>query len=180
MAKEIEKGARAADISGQTVDAWKKVAEQSEWWMSQADIQDLLRNGKVLYLTHLTKEGWPMVTPMFYCMLGDDLYTTTVKGRIKEIAYRRDNRMSASLSREDISLTTEQALTIKGRAEIVEDDAIVRRAVQGYVDKYWSGFSKQEQDRYFNTLYTKDRVAIRLVAEKIISWDVGKMEKARR
>ena len=180
MAKEIEKGARAADISGQTVDAWKKVAEQSEWWMSQADIQDLLRNGKVLYLTHLTKEGWPMVTPMFYCMLGDDLYTTTVKGRIKEIAYRRDNRMSASLSREDISLTTEQALTIKGRAEIVEDDAIVRRAVQGYVDKYWGGFSKQEQERYFNTLYTKDRVAIRLVAEKIISWDVGKMEKARR
>lgn len=179
MAERMAKGERAADIPGQTVDAWKKVHEQAEWWMSPEDIKDLLHTGTVLYLTHLTKDGWPMVTPMFYCMLGDDLYTSTVKGRIKEIAYRRDNRTSASVSREEITLTKEQALTVKGRAEIIEDREIVAKVCRGYVDKYWSKFSPKEQEDYFNTLYTPDRVAIRIIPDKIISWDVGKMQRKK-
>ena len=164
MAEERPQQTRSADIPG----------------MSPEDIKDLLRHGKVLYLTHLTREGWPMVTPMFYCMIGEELYTSTVRGRVKEIAYRRDNRMSASLSREDTTLATEQALTIKGRAQILEDEDAVRRVCQGYVDKYWGGFSKREQERYFQTLYTKDRLAIKLIPEKIMSWDVAKLEYHKR
>lgn len=167
----------AADIPGDTVDAWKQTHNQPQLWMSQEDIDSLLRTGKVLYITHLTKEGWPMVTPMFYCMLGKEIYTTTVKGRTKEIAYRRDNRMSASLSREDLTLANEQALTIKARAEIIENRDLVAKACRGYVEKYWSQFSPAEQEAYFQTLYTKDRVAIRIVPQKIISWDVGKMQR---
>jgi nitroimidazol reductase NimA-like FMN-containing flavoprotein (pyridoxamine 5'-phosphate oxidase superfamily) len=166
---------KAAQLKGETIDSWKNHIPP-EHQMPQEDVQDLLRNGKVMYLTHLTKDGWPMVTPMFYCMLGDEIYTSTVKGRVKEKAYRRDNRISASLSREDLTLVNEQALTIKGRAEIIEDREIVRKVVQGYVDKYWSVFPKDVQERYFNTLYTKDRVAVRIVPEKIITWDVGRMQ----
>lgn len=170
-------GKTAANIPGDAVDAWKQTHKQPELWMSQEDIDNLLRTGKVLYITHLTKEGWPMVTPMFYCMLGDDIYTTTVKGRTKEIAYRRDNRMSAAVSREDLTLANEQALTVKARAEIIEDPDMVAKVCRGYVNKYWSEFSAGDQEAYFRTLYTKDRVAIRIIPEKIVSWDVGKMRR---
>jgi nitroimidazol reductase NimA-like FMN-containing flavoprotein (pyridoxamine 5'-phosphate oxidase superfamily) len=169
--------AKAADIPGDRVDAWKKTHEQKELWMTPEDIDDLLRHGNVLYISHTTKDGWAMVTPMFYCMLGKDIYTSTVKGRSKEIAYRRDNRMSASVSREDLTLVKEQGLTIKGRAEIIEDKDIVSKVCRGYVDKYWKQFTPAEQENYFNTLYTKDRVAVKIVPVKIISWDIARMGK---
>ncbi len=168
---------QAADIPGDRVDAWKKTHEQKELWMTQEDIDDLIKNGKVLYISHMTKDGWAMVTPMFYCMIGKDIYTSTVKGRTKEIAYRRDNRMSASVSREDLSLSKEQGLTIKARAEIVEDKDIVAKVCRGYVDKYWNMFTPAEQEKYFETLYTKDRVAIKINPVKIISWDVARMQR---
>jgi hypothetical protein len=85
--------------------------------------------------------------------------------------------MSASVSREDLTLTNEQGLTIKARAEIIGDPDVVAKAYRGYVDKYWSQFSPAEQEAYFQTPYTKDRVAIRIVPEKIISWDVRKMQR---
>ncbi len=175
-----ETKSKAADISGDRVDSWKKTHEQKELWMTQEDIDDLIRNGKVLYISHMTKDGWPMVTPMFYCMIGKDIYTSTVKGRTKEIAYRRDNRMSASVSREDLSLSKEQALTIKARAEIIEDKDIVAKVCRGYVDKYWNMFTPPEQEKYFETLYTRDRVAIKINPVKIISWDVAKMQSAQQ
>jgi len=177
MAEKAQEKVKAADIPGERVDAWKKTHEQKELWMTQEDIDDLIRHGNVLYISHVTKDGWSIVTPMFYCMLGNDIYTSTVKGRSKEIAYRRDNRMSASVSREDLSLAKEQGLTIKARAHIIEDKDIVAKVCQGYVDKYWNMFTPAEQRKYFETLYTKDRVAIKIVPEKIISWDVARMQR---
>ena len=100
-------------------------------------------------------------------MIGKDIYTSTVKGRTKEIAYRRDDRMSASVCREDLTLVKEQGLTIKGRAEIIEDRDVAAKVCRGYVDKYWSQFTPAEQEGYFKTLYTKDRVAIKIVPVKI-------------
>ncbi len=169
----------AADISGEDVNNWKQTHKQSELWMSREDIDDLLRTGKVLFVTHLTKDGWPMVTPMFYCMLGNEIYTSTIKGRSKEIAYRRDNRMSASVCRQDLTFVREQGLTIKGRAEIDEDRELTARVCRGYVDKYWNEFPKDIQEKYFQLLYTKDRVAVRIVPDKIISWDSTKLAKKR-
>lgn len=168
---------KGAEIAGQDVNAWKQTHKQPELWMSPEDIDDLLHNGKMLYLTHLTKDGWPMVTPMFYCMLGKDIYTSTIKGRSKEIAYRRDNRMSASVNRQDLTLVNEQGLTIKGRAEIIEDPELTTKVCRAYVDKYWKEFPPEAQENYFRALYTKDRVAIRIVPEKIISWDSAKLAK---
>jgi len=168
---------KAADIAGQDVDNWKQTHKQPELWMSPEDIDDLLQTGKVMYITHLTKDGWPMATPMFYCMLGREIYTSTIKGRSKDIAYRRDNRTSASVCREDLTLVKEQGLTIKGRAVIDEDRALAAKVCRGYVEKYWSEFPPDVQEKYFQTLYTKDRVAIRIVPDKIISWDATKMAK---
>ena len=177
MAEKAQGAVKAADIPGDRVDSWKKTHEQKELWMTQEDIDDLIRHGNVLYISHVTKDGWSIVTPMFYCMLGKDIYTSTVKGRSKEIAYRRDNRMSASVSREDLSLAKEQGLTIKARAHIVEDKETVSKVCQGYVDKYWNMFTPAEQEKYFETLYTKDRVAIKINPVKIISWDVARMQR---
>lgn len=160
---------------------WKAAEKVEDYFLAPEEIDDLLRTGNVLYITHTLKGGWPIVTPMFYCMVGKDVYTTTVKGRRKEIAYRRDNRMSASVSREDLNLSNEQGLTIKGRAEIIEDRETVRKVVQGHVDKYWAPkFPPDVQKKYFDALYTKDRVAVRIVPEKIISWDIARMWRGDR
>lgn len=167
------------DMSPERVDQWKAAEKQTDYFMTPEEIDDLLRTGHVLYITHSLKDGWPIVTPMFYCVLGKEVYTTTVKGRRKETAYRRDNRMSASVSREDLNLSNEQALTIKGHAQIIEDREVVRKVCQGYVDKYWAPkFPPDVQKKYFDALYTPDRVAIKIVPDKIISWDIARMSKS--
>jgi nitroimidazol reductase NimA-like FMN-containing flavoprotein (pyridoxamine 5'-phosphate oxidase superfamily) len=176
--KQAAKKDTPLDMNPDRVEQWR-AEKNAESFMSAEEIDDLLRHGNVLYITHTLKDGWPLVTPMLYCVLGKDVYTTTVKGRIKEVAYRRDNRMSASVSREDTTMTNEQAVTIKGRAEIIEDREFVRKVVQGYVDKYWAPkFPPDVQKKYFEALYTKNRVAIKIVPEKIISWDMAKISKA--
>lgn len=155
-------------IDPSLVDKWGDPNKHPETQLSQAQIDKLLAAGREMFITHLTKDGFPMVTVHVYVVLDGVMWSTTVKGRVKASAYKRDPRCGLCISSAGIDLPFAGAMTIKARAEIVEDREIVERVCREHGKRYYS--SAKAQELFFGSLFTPNRVAIRFEVDKIVSW----------
>ncbi len=165
-----------ADLSPQRVDIWNP-ATAVETALTPEEVHELLEEGKELYLSHLPKNGWPMVTVHLYCLLDGEIWTTSVKGRVKVDAFRRDDRTCLCISNGDLTMTRARAVSIKARAHVIEDREVVEKVCRAKAHRYFQ--SQEARQKGFEALFTPHRVAIRFVPEKIISWDVGRLSNRR-
>lgn len=150
------------------VDQWGDPNKHPETQLSKEQIDQLLQAGREMFITHLTKNGWPMVTVHLYCFLDGGMWSTTVRGRVKETAYRRDARCSLCISSSGLRVPFGGGVTIKARAHIVEDREIAERVSRAHARRYYS--SESTQEIFFRTMNTPNRLALRFDIEKIISW----------
>jgi len=155
-------------IDPKLVDQWGDPNKHPETQLSKDEINKLLEAGREVFLSHLTKDGFPMVTVHVYCFIDGVMWSTSVKGRVKEKAYRRDPRCALCISSAGLNLPFGGALTIKARAEVVEDRATVEKVCREHAKRYYS--SPKAQDLFFGTLFTPNRVALRFHFDKIVSW----------
>ncbi len=132
-----------------------------------------MQEGKELYLSHLPKNGWPMVTVHLYCVIDGEIWTTSVKGRVKVDAFRRDDRTCLCISNGDLTMVKARAVSIKAHAQVIEDREVVEKVCRAKANRYFQ--SQEARQKGFEALFTPNRVAIRFVPEKIISWDVGRL-----
>jgi general stress protein 26 len=155
-------------IDPSLVDQWGDPNKHPETQLSQGDLDRLLQAGREMFIAHLTKDGFPIVTVLVYCFLDGDMWSTSVKGRVKEKALRRDPRCSICISSTGLRLPFGGALTIKAHAEVVDDRAIVERVCREQARRYYS--SERAQELFVRTLFTPNRVALHFDIQKIISW----------
>ncbi len=132
------------------------------------EIQMTLEAGREVFLTHLTKVGFPMVTVHVYCLLDGEMWSTTINGRVKSRAYKKDPRCGLCISSSGLSLPFAGAMTIKARAEIVEDPEIVKRVCEEHGRRYYT--SPRAQELFTGSLMTPNRVAIKFHIDKVVSW----------
>lgn len=158
-------------IRPDVVDRWGDPAKHPETAMSREAIDELLATAGELYLSHLTADGFPMVTVHFFCVLDGAVWTTTVRGRAKERAFRRDPRTCLCVSNGDLTLTQTAGLAIKARAQLFEDPAAVRRVCEAQAEKYFPG-DPGRREKFLTTLLTPNRLAIRFEPVKVVSWDL--------
>lgn len=158
-------------IRPDVVDRWGDPAKHPETAMSREGIEELLSTGGELYLSHLTADGFPMVTVHFFVFLDGAVWTTTVRGRAKERAFRRDPRTCLCVSNGDLTMTKTAGMAIKANAQIFEDRDTVRRICEAHAAKYF-GSEPDRRDRFFTSLYTQNRLAIRFEPIKTVSWDL--------
>ena len=158
------------------IDKWGDPAKHPETQLSQDQIDQLIRAGREMFISHLTKDGFPIVTVHLYCLLDGEMWTTTVRGRAKEHAYRRDPRFSICLSTTGLKLPFGGGICIKAHAEIAEDRAIVERVCREHGKRYYS--DEKAQKLLHELLFTPNRLAIRFKPVKTISWvNVGMRQK---
>lgn len=158
-------------IRPDVVDRWGDPAKHPETSMSREGIEELLTSRGELFLSHLTSDGFPMVTVHFFVHLDGAVWTTTVRGRAKEKAFRRDPRTCLCISNGDLTLTKTAGLAIKAHAQIFEDRETVRRICEVHGAKYFPSDSER-REKFFTSLYTSNRLAIRFEPIKIVSWDL--------
>ncbi|MBI4514286.1 MAG: pyridoxamine 5'-phosphate oxidase family protein [Deltaproteobacteria bacterium] len=158
-------------IRPEVVDRWGDPAKHPETTMTAAAIAELLATAGELYLSHHTSDDFPMVTVHFFCVLDGVVWTTTVRGRAKEKAFRRDPRTCLCVSNGDLTMSKTAGVAIKARAQLVEDRDAVRRVCQAQVEKYFPGDRKRQQT-FMAALDTPNRVAVRFEPIKVISWDL--------
>lgn len=155
-------------IDPDIVDKYGDPNKHPENQLTAAEVQMLLEAGREMFLTHLTKVGFPMVTVHVYCLLDGEIWSTTIKGRVKSRAYLKDARCGLCISGSGLTLPFAGAMTIKARAEIVEDPATVKRVCEEHGRRYYS--SPEGQALFTRSLMTPNRVAIRFHVDKVVSW----------
>ena len=85
-------------IDPSLVDKWGDPNKHPETQLSRKQIDSLLHAGREVFVTHLTKDGFPFVTVHVYVLLDGEIWSTSVKGRVKARAYKRDPRCGLCLS----------------------------------------------------------------------------------
>jgi len=169
-------GKRLGTLDPSLVDTWGDPRKHPETQLTQEQIDGLIQNGREGFLSHLTKDGFPIVTVHLYCLLDGGIWSTTVKGRVKERCYRRDPRCSLCLSTTGLKLGFAGGICIKAHAHIEEDRAVVERVCREHARRYFS--NEEGQEAMFRLLFTPNRVAIRFDVIDVISWaNVGAPRK---
>jgi len=158
------------------VDQWGDPRKHPETQLSTEEIEALVRAGREMFISHLTSDGFPIVTVHLYCLRDGEMWTTTVRGRAKERAYRRDPRCSLCLSTTGLKLPFGGGICIKARPEIVADRNIVEEVCAAHSKRYYS--DPEAQEMMHRLLFTPNRLAIRFERLKVISWsNVGARQK---
>jgi len=155
-------------IDPSLVDKWGDPNKHPETQLSKEQIQMVIDAGREVFLSHITKDGFPMVTPHVYCLIDGVIWSTTVRGRVKEKAYRRDPRCALCISTSGLNIPVGGGITIKARAEIVEDRAIIEKVCREHGERYYS--SPRAKELFFGTLFTPNRLAIKFHIDHILSW----------
>jgi PPOX class probable F420-dependent enzyme len=140
--------------------------------MSEAEIQDFLASSRILNLATLGKTGLPHLTAMWYGLVDGEIWLETKAKSQKAVNLRRDPRVTVLIEAGD-SYDQLRGVSIEGRAEIVDDaDALFRVGVSVW-ERYTAPYT-EEAKPLVEAMLTK-RVAIRLVAERMRSWDHRKL-----
>jgi general stress protein 26 len=155
-------------IDPSLVDKWGDPNKHPETQLSPAEQQALLEAGREMFLSHHTRDGFPMVTVHVYCFLDGVMWSTSVKGRVKEAALRRDPRCGVCISSSGLGLPLAGAMALRTRVEVVEDRATVERVCRAHGERYYT--SPRGQELFFRSLFTPNRVALRFTIDKIVSW----------
>jgi hypothetical protein len=177
---------------------------RTQYDLDPADYRELFYNSHECFMAHVSKDGYPMISPMWYVALDDQIYMTTIRDlRQKTAALLRNPKMSVVLT--NFSLPVERvkaalnqvsdfptsiinrylvtcsrienikAILIKAHGEISDDRKLRARVHRALIDKYYANEPAEQRDTIVGAVDTPNRVIIRVVPIKIWHWDLGKM-----
>jgi len=180
---------------------------QTEYDLSPEDYHELFYNSHECFMAHVSKDGYPMVSPMWYAVLDDVIHLTTIKDlRYKTAALMNNPKMSLILTNFSVradqvkdalnkaQITTQvigryllhctrieniQAILIKAKAEISDDRELRARVHRALIDRYYGDSPAAEKAEIVKAVDTPNRVIIKVRPIKIWHWDLGKMVGVR-
>ena len=180
---------------------------QTEYDLSPEDYHELFYNSHECFMAHVSKDGYPMVSPMWYAVLDDVIHLTTIKDlRHKTAALMNNPKMSLILTNFSVradqvkdalnkaQITTQvigryllhctrieniQAILIKAKAEISDDRELRARVHRALIDRYYGDSPAAEKAEIVKAVDTPNRVIIKVRPIKIWHWDLGKMVGVR-
>lgn len=155
-------------IDPDLVDRWGDPNKHPETQLTADEQRALLEAGREMFLTHLTRDGFPMVTVHVYVLESGTLWSTSVKGRVKVAALTRDPRCGVCISTNGLGLAFGGAMTLKTRVEVVEDHATVEEICRLHGERYYE--TPRARELFVRSLLTPNRVALRFHIDHVVSW----------
>ncbi|NEW42471.1 PPOX class F420-dependent oxidoreductase [Nocardia cyriacigeorgica] len=154
------------------------VNQRSQIVMSDTEITDFLVRSRVATLATLGASGAPHLTAMWYALIdGPDggrpeLWFETKAKSQKAVNIRRDPRVTCMVESGQ-TYDTLRGVSIEGRAEIIDDPEKLFAVGVSVWERYTGPYS-EEMRPFVETMLNK-RVAVRVVADRIRSWDHRKL-----
>src|SRR5271169_7184148 len=140
--------------------------------MSEPEITDFVTNSRTGTLATIGADGQPHLTAMWYGVVDGEIWLETKAKSQKAVNLVRDPRVSFMIE-DGQTYDTLRGVSFEGTAEIVDDpDAIFRVGVSVW-ERYTGPYTddvKTAVDMMMN-----NRIAVRLVVERIRSWDHRKL-----
>jgi len=180
---------------------------QTQYDLNPEDYRELFYNSHECFMAHVSKDGYPMVSPMWYAVLDDVIHLTTIKDlRYKTAALMNNPKMSLiltnfsvradqvkdALNRADLTtpiigryllscsrIENIQAILIKATAELSDDRELRARVHRAVVDRYYGDAPAEQRAEIVKAVDTPNRIIIKVCPVKIWHWDLGKMVGVR-
>ncbi|WP_067571617.1 PPOX class F420-dependent oxidoreductase [Nocardia acidivorans] len=148
------------------------VNQRAQITMSEQEIADFMRRSRIANLATLGATGNPHLTAMWYALINGEIWFETKAKSQKAVNLRRDPRVTVLLEAGD-TYDQLRGLSIEGRAEIVDDpDALFQVGIS--VWERYTGPYTEEMKPFVEQMLNK-RIAIRIVPERVRSWDHRKL-----
>lgn len=148
------------------------VNQRSQITMTAAEIDEFLDGRHAMSMATLGPDGRIQLVAMWYARLDGEVWFETKAKSQKVANLRRDPRITVMV--EDGEYYDElRGVELVGRAEISEDPEALWRVGVDVFNRYQGGYS--EEMKPFVEAMLHKRVAIRVVVDKVVSWDHRKL-----
>ncbi|MCC7411089.1 MAG: pyridoxamine 5'-phosphate oxidase family protein [Gammaproteobacteria bacterium] len=156
------------------------VQVSTDYPMEAAEHDKLLNHNCYCEMAHVNKHGYPIVTPMFYVIRDGYVHMSSIqKYRRKVHDLEANPKVSVCIHNDGSNAWRQKAILIIGHAEVSYDEQLRKEIHWEMIDKYWWELKDEKmRQNAFVGIHTPNRVIIRVIPEKTMSWDFGKMVNA--
>ena len=140
--------------------------------MSEAELSNFVTSSRTGTLATIGADGQPHLTAMWYGVVDGEIWLETKAKSQKAVNLKRDPRVSFLLE-DGQTYDTLRGVSFEGVAEIVDDpDAIFRVGVSVW-ERYTGPYT--DEARPLLDVMMNKRIVVKLVPERIRSWDHRKL-----
>ncbi|WP_028476447.1 PPOX class F420-dependent oxidoreductase [Nocardia sp. CNY236] len=140
--------------------------------MSETEIADFLQRSRIATLATVGPEGIPHLTAMWYALIDGEIWFETKTKSQKAVNLRRDPRIACMVESGD-TYDQLRGVSIEGRAEVVDDPDLLFAVGVSIWERYTGPYT--DQARPMVEAMLNKRVAVRVVPERMRSWDHRKL-----
>jgi PPOX class probable F420-dependent enzyme len=151
--------------------------QRSQIVMSVAEVQQLLQERRICNIATIGPNGMPHLVAMWFAVVDGEIWFETKAKSQKVQNLKRDPRISALV---EAGHTYDQlrGVEIEGTAEIVDDPDAIWEVGKSVWERYNGPYS--EEVKPLVELMLNKRVAIRIKADRVRSWDHRKLGMPRQ
>jgi len=147
------------------------------------ECEKILRDGTSGVLSVVGEDGWPYGVPLSYVWQDGTLYFHCAKTGHKLSAIRHDSRVSFCVVGQDWVIPEEyttyfRSVIVFGRAEIMENPAEVRTAIEALAQKYHPADTPEHRDHMIDREIAA-MTMVKITPEHITGKEAIKLAKAK-
>jgi PPOX class probable F420-dependent enzyme len=146
--------------------------ERAKIVMSPDEIAQFVERSRTATLATVSPGCRPHLVAMWYAVLDGEVWFETKAKSQKAVNLRRDPTATVMIE-DGQTYDTLRGVSIEGRAEIVEDPDLLLRVGISVWERYTSPYT--DDMRPFVDQMMKNRIAVRVVPDRIRSWDHRKL-----
>ncbi|MGV9710416.1 PPOX class F420-dependent oxidoreductase [Gordonia sp. NPDC003424] len=148
------------------------VNQRSQIVMSDAEITDFVARGRTATLATTGPDGGIHLVAMWYGVIDGEIWFETKAKSQKAVNLRRTNRCSVMIEDGD-TYDTLRGVAFEGTAEILDDPESCLKVGISVWERYTGPYT--DEMRPFVDQMMHKRVAVRLVPDRVRSWDHRKL-----
>ena len=139
--------------------------------LSEEELEGYLREGRTIRVATIGGDAWPHVVPLWFVWHDGTVFLNSTRGNPTVENMLGDGRAAGVVDDGD-TYEELRGVVVTGRVEVAEDDPRLPEAERLWSAKYLGG-NEPPYRRWRN------RVWLRLVPERVASWDFRKIPEAR-
>ncbi len=148
------------------------VNQRARITLTEDEIAGLLAGIRSMTMASIGPGGQPHLVAMWFAVLDGDICFETKAKSQKAVNLRRDPRITCLAEDGDV-YDELRGVAIEGRAEVSEDPELLRRVGVAVWERYNGPYT--EEMRPFVEAMMRKRVAVRVRADRVRSWDHRKL-----
>jgi PPOX class probable F420-dependent enzyme len=140
--------------------------------MSQAEVEDFVTSSRGGTLATVGRDGQPHLTAMWYGVVDGEIWFETKAKSQKAVNLGRNPKVSC-LVEDGATYEELRGVAIEGTAEVIDDADFLWKIGVGVWERYYAPYT--DEVKPFVEAMLNKRVAVRVKADRVRSWDHAKL-----